>query len=444
MKKSPEKREKIFGYLISTRYFCTVINEKITMTDINDVTNKSAAQNGNAEFMNRMNKIRVLNVLHQYGQISRTQIVKLTGLSAPTVTRIIDSLINTERLVATVGRGDSKGGRPPVILEFKGSDRYVIGIDWGRTHILGVLTDLNGEVVKRINVHTGASGDFTTDMKHLISLVRRLIVESVIDYESLMGIGIAIGGYIKKANQKVQFAPNFGWSDVDVKRPLESEFGVPVLVDNVSQVMAQGELLHGIGKDIKDFVFVNIAHGIGAGVVSNGVQFKGFDGYAGEIGHTLTPGKNEGYTCVCGKQDCLECYASGRGIAERAKEQLASHPESALAGLEEISAHNVAQAAAAGDELAQKILNTAADTLGAAIANMSNVFNPEAVVVGGGVTRSGAAFVARIREQFEKNQLRNTGRMISLTESTLKDQAAVLGAASLMINEVLQLRVDIV
>lgn len=414
------------------------------MTDITEVTNKSTAQNGNAEFMNRMNKIRVLNVLHQHGQISRTQIVKLTGLSAPTVTRIIDSLIHTERLVATVGRGDSKGGRPPVILEFKGSDRYVIGIDWGRTHILGALTDLNGEVIKRINVHTGASGDFATDMKHLISLVRRLIVESVIDYESLMGIGIAIGGYVKKDTQKVQFAANFGWSDVDVKRPLESEFGVPVLVDNVSQVMAQGELLHGIGKDIKDFIFVNIAHGIGAGVVSNGIQFKGFDGYAGEIGHTRAPGKNEGYTCVCGKHDCLECYASGRGIAERAKELLECHPESSLAEIEDLSAQHVAQAAAEGDELAQKILNSAADTLGAAIANMTNVLNPEAVVVGGGVTRSGEAFVARIREQFEKNQLRNTGRVISLTESTLKDQAAVLGAASLMINEVLQLRVDIV
>ncbi len=413
------------------------------MNNIDKVTKNCTSQNGNAEFIYRMNKIKVLNVLHQYGQISRTQIVQLTGLSAPTVTRIIDSLIHTERLVSTVGRGDSKGGRPPVILEFKGSDRYVIGLDWGHTHILGVLTDLHGEVIKRINIHVGASGDFTTDMKQLIALIRRLIIESLIPSDSLMGIGVAIAGYIKKETTKVGFSPSFGWEDVDVKHPLESEFGVPVLVGNMSQVMAQGELLYGIGKEVKDFVFVNVAQNVGAGIIINGTLFKGFDGYAGELGHTRVSGKQDGHICSCGKTDCLECYASTNGLVERAKELLLDYPESILSTVEDISVQSLSQAASSGDDLAQNVLNTAADSLGLAIATLTNVINPEAVVVGGVVGFFGENFITRICEQFERNQLSNTDRIIPLTESILKDQAAVLGAASLMINEVLQLRVDI-
>ncbi len=413
------------------------------MNNIDKVTKKGTSQNGNAEFIYRMNKSKVLKILHQYGQISRTQIAQLTRLSAPTVTRIIDSLIHSEKLVSTVGRGESKGGRPPVILEFKGTNRYVIGLDWGHTHILGVVTDLHGEVIKRINIHVGASGDFTTDMKQLIALIRRLIIESLIPSDSLMGIGVAIAGYIKKETNKVQFSSCFGWEDVDVKHPLESEFGVPVLVDNMSQVMAQGELLYGIGKDVKDFVFVNIAQGIGAGIIINGALFKGFDGYAGELGHIRVSNKQAGHICSCGKTDCLECYASPNGIVERVKELFLDYPESVLQTVDDINVQSVFQAATLGDDLANDVLTAAADVLGMAIAVLTNVINPEAVVIGGGISFAGQDFIARTREQFDKNQLRSTDRKIPLTESILKDQAAVLGAASLMISEVLQLRVDV-
>jgi len=397
---------------------------------------------GSAEYINRLNKIKVLNLIRESGEISRAEIVKQTGLSAPTITRIVDSLINTEKLAEQVGIGESKGGRPPVIVRFNGMNGFVIGIDWGRTHIYGVLSNLNGDALTKLDIRTEASEGFDVDLKRVIDLIDKLILKSGIDTSKLYGIGVAAAGFINKKNDLIEFSPNFNWKDIDIKKPLIKHFKVPVIVDNVSRVMAQGELMYGIGEKCKDFIFINVGYGIGSGVIMNGQPFFGFDGMAGEIGHNkVVGGLAGGLQCSCGKLDCLECYSSGRGIAELATRQLAYYPHSGINKLEKISTEGIAKQAANNDELALQVFNQAADYLGLTIASVANMFNPAAIVLGGRVMNSGRFFTERIRQVFNREVIQQPNRKINLLQSKLGDEAAVKGATSLILSEVLNFRV---
>lgn len=232
---------------------------------------------GSAEYINRLNKIKVLNLIRNEGPISRAQIVKQSGISAPTVTRIVDSLINEEELAVNIGTGVSSGGRPPVIVKFNGASHYVIGIDWGRTHIHGVLTNLNAETLIDIDVPTEIDHDFDSDLNKVIEVIDYLIENSGIEKEDLLGIGIAAAGFIKQGSGVIEYSPNFNWENVDIQTPVRNKFGVPVFVDNVSRVMGLGELWFGEGQDIKNFIFVNVGYGIGSGIIINGQPFYGFD-----------------------------------------------------------------------------------------------------------------------------------------------------------------------
>lgn len=396
---------------------------------------------GSAEYINRLNKIKVLNLIRESGEISRAEIVKQTGLSAPTITRIVDSLINTEKLAEQVGIGESKGGRPPVIVQFNGEGSYVIGIDWGRTHIYTVLSNLNGEVLAALDVKTEATDSFESDLKHVINLAEKLIIKSKIDKKKLRGIGVAAAGFINKKTDIIEYSPNFNWESVDIKKPLSEYFHVPVIVDNVSRVMAQGELMYGIGERCKDFIFINIGYGIGSGIIMNGMPFYGFDGMAGEIGHNKVHSATAaGLQCSCGKLDCLECYSSGRGIAAMAMEKLKFYPDSGLNSLKKISTQTISALARKGDDFALYLFNQAADYLGLAIASVANMFNPAAIVLGGKVMNSGSFFTERIRTVFEREVIQQPNRNIELLQSKLGNEAAVKGAISLILNEVLNFR----
>lgn len=402
---------------------------------------------GNAEYINRLNKIRVISLIREKGEISRSEIVKLAGLSAPTVTRAVDSLVNKEKLVVEMGAGKSGGGRPPLIVRFNGNDSYVIGIDWGRTHIFGILSNLNAEAITQIDIRTSSGNDFLADLRRVSALIEDLLTQSGVERHKLRGIGIAAAGFVNKDNGIIEFSPNFNWADADIREPLHKRFRVPVIVDNVSRVMALGELIYGIGDRCKDFIFINAGFGIGAGIIVNGQPFKGFDGFSGELGHTRVAAlKLNSRRCVCGKTDCLENFASGRGIAEMAREELSFHPHSLLnkacnGNPEAIDAEMVAEAARAGDLFSSLLFEQAAEYIGVAMANMANLFNPSSIVTGGKVFKAGPFFVHRIRSVFEREILQQPRRRIDILECSLGDEAAVKGAVSLILREILNFNV---
>lgn len=397
---------------------------------------------GSAEYINRLNKIRVINLIRESGKISRAEIVKKTGLSAPTITRIVDSLINVEKLAKQVGVGSSSGGRPPMIVKFNGIDRYVIGVDWGRTHIYVALSDLNGKFLYEKTVDTEVKSDLESDIQLVGDIIQELIDTSGIEKSKVRGIGIAAAGYINKETQVIEFSPNFNWKGIDLRTTIRERFNMPVMVRNVISVMSQGALLYGAGQKYKDFIFVNIGYGIGAGIVINGKPYQGFDGFAGEFGHTKISGTlPENRMCKCGKYDCLESYASGWGIAETARKAVQFNHNTMLYGIEYLTTEKVAECAKKGDMLARKILLDAAKCMGASLASISNILNPEVVILGGTVMHAGDFYFEAIKSAFEEDSLTNVSRSIPVIKSQLGDKAAAKGAVSLIISEVLNFRV---
>lgn len=393
----------------------------------------------------KTNKIKILNLIRRENEISRADIVKKTGISAPTVTRIVESLLHIEKLIEQTGMGESSGGRPPLMVRFLGEEHYVVGIDWGKTHIYGVLANLDGKVLFELDIPSEVDNNFESDLNKVINLIDYIIHNSQVNPQKILGIGIAAAGYINKLTGEVQYSPNFNWKNSNIKPQLEKHFKVPVKVDNVARVTALGELLYGIGSNFENFIYINVGYGIGSGIIINGEPHYGFDGYSGEVGHTrIAINHNEKRKCVCGKENCLECYSSGRGITETVLEKYDKTPDSILHVLcngnkNLITAEMIARAAHSGDKLSKEAYSLASEILGYSIANMANVFNPEAIILGGKVLKSGNLFLNKVKEIFYQETIRNANRKIPVLRSENMERGAAIGAVSLILKEVLEL-----
>lgn len=388
------------------------------------------------------NKSTILNAIRNKGSISRIELAHQTGISPPTVTRIVNSLME-EKLVRNVGIGNSSGGRPPVILEFAADSCFVIGIDWGLTHVNGILADLNGEIIYERDIPHGLSNNIEEDLERVCDMIRYLLGGHLISPESLKGIGIAAAGYINKKTGNIEFSPVQKWQNVDIVTPLQEAFHVPVFIDYLSRVMALSEHLYGCGRDIRDLIFVSVDYGLGAGILQDGHTVQGYDGFSGEIGHIYVepPAGYEDRICVCGKKNCLAEFVSGRGIAKTAQKVVLQNKDSLLWELcggnpENLNSKMVGEAAEEGDPVSITILKEAARILGIKIANISNILNPEAVILGGKICRSDI-FYEEISKHFYLHGLQGTPRRIGLIRSDMIGQIAVKGAAALVLQGIL-------
>lgn len=393
--------------------------------------------------INLINKVKVLNAIRNSEETSRAELVTETGFSPPTVNRIVDYLIFEQKLVKEIGMGASKGGRPPKIIKFNGDNNYVIGIDWGRTHIHAALSDLNGHIIMEIDLPNVAQQDIEKDLQGVYTMIDYLLRNSKIEKDKLMGIGIAAPGFITLEGI-VEYSPKFNWKNINLIQPIKEKFNVPVIINNVVSAMAIGEYYYGTHR-MDDFIFVNIGHGIGCGFISKGNLLTGFNGIIGEFGHTkVNPEHVVKMKCECGKYNCLECFSSGWGIEATAKEKLPDNPESLVNILTNhdprlLDVKILAKAANMGDEFSRNIFFESADIFGVSLANLANIFNPQAIILGGKVMGSGDFFMNRIYQSYKKELLPNTSTKIKLLKTSIPGKAAVKGAIGLILREVLNL-----
>jgi glucokinase-like ROK family protein len=397
---------------------------------------------GNAPYINRMNKISILGLIRLHGTISRADLVKKSGLSAPTVTRIVEGLINEDRLVVTLGKGSSNGGRPPVMLEFDGKRNYVIGIDLGATTTRGVLSNLNGKFITEIEFPTQLEKGFDTIMDDVANLINKLAFsKKSVKKNRIYGVGIAVAGLINLNKQIVEYSPVFDWYNADILKALKPRVNYPIFFDNVTRLMALGGMCYGKGQKHQNFICINVGYGIGSGIIVNGKLLTGADGFAGEFGH-ITIDNNSDIQCSCKKYGCLEALASGKAIAFTAQSRLARGQESILnemceKDINKVTAKMVADAAKKGDELALNVFTRAMEYIGIGISDLINMFNPELIVIGGGVSLSGDIFFDNIRNVVDKNVMKPTTRKVHILPVAFGNNAAIMGAFSLILNKVL-------
>jgi glucokinase-like ROK family protein len=410
---------------------------------MNEATHRKAEfKAGNAKFISEINKIKIINLIRDSDGVSRAALAKISGLSAPTISRIVEKLI-LQGLASEIGAGESRGGRKPTILKFSGVGSYIIGIDLGTTNIYGMLTDLGGRVIAEIKKPTQVEDGFNRIMERVSGIIGELRESLGSKKDRICGIGMAIAGLINRERNIVEFSPDFHWHNVDVRAWLARDLDIPVVFDNVTRAMALGEMWYGAARDIRNFIMINAGYGIGAGIIIQGSPLYGFKGLAGEFGH-FTMDKNSDVQCDCGNFGCLEALASGNAIAKTAQKELRKGAVSVLAemcggDLLRVTAEMVADAAKQGDGTAWAIFDTAVEYLGLGIAGLINIINPDAVFIGGGLAQAGDALFNKVRKTVNARALNKTAAGIAIQPATFGPKAAVMGALSLILSGVVNL-----
>ncbi|MDG4655529.1 ROK family glucokinase [Ectobacillus antri] len=309
-------------------------------------------------------------------------------------------------------------------------DKWLVGVDLGGTTIKLAFISMYGEILHKWEIPTNIS----ESGKHITLDIAKAIDKKLHELgemkQRLLGIGMGAPGPVDLTTGVIYEAINLGWKNYPLKDLLEVETGLPVIVDNDANIAALGEMWKGAGEGAKDLVCVTLGTGVGGGVIANGEIVHGVSGAAGEIGHiTVVP--HGGAPCNCGKTGCLETVASATGIARLAREALAKSEESQLSQLEMVTSKDVFEAAEA-DALAKQVVEEMASYLGLAIANISNIMNPEKVVIGGGVSKAGDALLNPVQRYFEQYAFSRVAKSTKLAIATLGNDAGVIGGAWLV------------
>lgn len=390
------------------------------------------------------NKKVILKLIKHNNQISRSALGKESGLTPPSVTRIVDELIHVDELVESLGVGSSNGGRPPVIVKFKSGNNYIIGIDLGATYIRGCLVDLNANFISEIQVPTELEKGFSSIIEKVIEVIKKLQKRKEADAK-IWGVGIGVAGLVNSKTGIIESSPDFGWSNIDLRKELNKRLDLPFFYDNSTRLMALGELNMGVKTNQKNFAVINIGYGIASGLVVEGNLLKGFSGFAGEFGH-ISVDTDSSVQCKCGMYGCLEALASGHRIASLGKLALANNNSELLKELcmgneSLITAELVAKAAKKGDAASIEIYDEVAEHLCKGIGTIANLLNPETVYIGGGISLNGDLLFNLIEKKKGKYLLPANSK-VKILPSTHGDQATSIGAVSLVLKKILSLELS--
>jgi len=393
----------------------------------------------NHDFQANLNKIKVLQLIRNQKEITRVEIISLSGLSAPTVTRIVNHLVQLN-LIQTDGVGSSKGGRPPQLIRFNSKENFVIGIDLGATFIRSALSNLDGDFFFEIHVPTNLKKGFDGVMETVGEIIIKLSERAKHKSLTLWGIGIAVCGMVNKNTHIVEYSPIFGWRNADIQKALSKYTSLSIALGNVTNLIALGELLFGAGKIYKNFICINLGYGIGSGIISDGKLFEGVDGIAGEIGHIVVDSKSKikGREGIAGS---LEALASGYGIADIAREFAKKDKKSILHTMnaEDIEAKMVFDSAKKGDRLSNEIVNSVAKYISIGIDTLIKLFNTECIVLSGGLVQNGEMFMDKIRMGINNYSMSAIPRSVPVITSGFGENAALMGSFSIILERILLL-----
>lgn len=384
-------------------------------------------QTGNQQLVKQINKSIILNTIKNNAPISRADTAQITGLNKGTVSSLVNELIN-EHIVYESGLGESSGGRRPMMLLFNNKAGFSIGIDLEVNYILGVVTDLFGNIVVEINEKLTVC-DYDEVLQVLKSVIEKLIYATPDSPYKIIGIGIGIPGLVNNSGV-ILTAPNLGWKNIKLKDEIEKTFNIPVYIENEANAGAYGEKNFGSKKDFKNIVYISAGIGIGAGIVLNGKLFTGSDGFSGEIGHSVIVA--DGKKCHCGNRGCWELYASEQALIEKAKN--ANIPEIKN---EDISLEMLIDLAERGNEAVIHIFEEIAKYLGIGISNIANIFNPDKIIIGNRIAKAKKWIEQPIKDFVENHSIVYNQKNLSISFSELEIYSTVLGMSALTIENFL-------
>lgn len=357
---------------------------------------------------------------------TRSELATMTGLGRSAVAQRVDLLVE-HHLIGAAGEAVSTGGRPPAQLAFNPGARLALAFDIGATDMTVALTDLAAEVLADGRVHVDIALGPAVVLDLAIELGRKLLSDQGRLEHELIGVGIGLPGPVEHATGRPRNPPIMpGWDGFDVPHYVSSRLGdIPVAADNDVNVMALGERYLGFA-DVDTLLFVKVATGIGSGIISHGQLHRGADGAAGDMGHVQVSGAGD-VLCRCGNYGCLEAVASGGAVAQRMRDS----------GTDVADSRAVAELVRSGSVEALQEVRQAGRVLGEVLASAVSLLNPRVIVVGGSLAGAGDPLLAGIREVVYRRSLPLATSHLRIVPSVGGEVAGVIGAAILVIDEVL-------
>ncbi|WP_026903789.1 ROK family transcriptional regulator [Pedobacter glucosidilyticus] len=386
-------------------------------------------------------KKNIISFLCRNGSYTIADVCKEVNLSVPKVTNLISELIQ-DGLVEDLGKVESTGGRKPNLYGMVGNSVFFLGVDIKQNHINIGLTDLQKnliEIKENIPYKLTNSPESLID---LIDIIKNFIKNLSIKKEKILGLGVNLSGRI---NHDTGYSYSFfNFNEEPLSKSLEKELSIKTFLENDSRAMAYGEFNSGLVKEEKNVLFLNLDHGIGMGVMINSQLYYGKSGFAGEFGHI--PLFNNNIICQCGKKGCLETEGSGWALTRNFKEKVEAGTSSILVkkndpsfSLNQIDMDSIIEAANKDDVLAIDLIADLGDKLGRGIALLINIFNPELVIVGGSLAKTGEYLILPIKSAINKYSLSLVNSDTKIKISLLGEKSGVIGACLLARNRLLNL-----
>ncbi|MFL6208516.1 MAG: ROK family protein [Pyrinomonadaceae bacterium] len=375
-----------------------------------------------ADTIRTINRQIVLNYVRERAPISRAEIAQETALQRSTISLIIDEL-KTEGMIEEI-EGESTGGRPPILMRLRTAGAVAVGVDLGTERTIIATSDLAGRVL--------AQEEFATDpdarrtLAQVVNCIKKLVRQSEGDME---GIGVSLPGLVDFESGTALFIPYFNWRDWAVGSEIEAATGLPVTVDNDANAAALAELWFGRPevRDVRDFIMVLVEEGIGTGIIIDGQVYRGEGGGAGEFGH-MTIGEGAPIACKSGSRSCWEAFAS-EYAALAYYDQLVggartpSHP----------SFEQLIDRAFDGEAAAHGALLKTAYYLGVGIANLIKGLSPEAVVVGGSISRAWPLISRELLKSVAEHTTCHDLPSPNICVSSLGEKPQLMGALSFVL-----------
>ncbi|MEU8217053.1 ROK family transcriptional regulator [Micromonospora taraxaci] len=374
------------------------------------------------------NRSALLTKLFLDGPLTRQDLVRSTGLSQPAVSNVVADLID-EGLVAEAGAAESDGGRPSMLLRIAPRFAFLVGVDVGETRVRVELFDFAMTLLASIEYPLDpARTEPDLVAGHILAGIDAVTGRAGVATADVLGVGIGVSGVVEQGAEAVVHAQALGWDRVPLERLIGAGTDLPLHIDNGAKTLGQAEMWFGAGRGARHAVFALVGSGVGASVVTNGATYRGASSSAGEWGHTtLVYG---GRACRCGARGCLEAYVGAEAIIDRYREARRGRP---VPGEDEESQIAALVDAAATSATARRVLDDTAGYLGAGVANLINLFNPERVVLGGWAAMALGDLLPAVREAAGRQALRQPFGQASIELCQLGVDAVALGAATLPI-----------
>ena len=309
------------------------------------------------------------------------------------------------------------------------------GVDVGGTNIKIGLVDIKGTIIADNYIKTDKTKDYKGILDDIVEDIRLLCKKAGIDYHDVTGIGMGVPGVVDSRTGTVSYSANLGWRDVPIVHGLEVASGIRAEAANDANCAAWGEYKFGASRSMDNVILVTLGTGVGSGIIIDGKLFDGVASAGGEAGHMIIV--KDGKQCNCGLKGCWERYASATALIEQTQEAMDADPHSLMHEVVrkygKISGRTAFIAAERGDAAAKKVVENYIDYIATGLINLGNIFHPNAIIIGGGVSNEGEALIAPLEDKVSSglraNEHNPTGRIIG---ATLGNKAVLIGAASLV------------